>query len=241
MKRTILVTGASKGIGKAVALRLSTAGFTVVVHFGRDAEGAADAVQRIEAAGGEARSLSFDISDRESCRAELARDQEVHGVYYGAVLNAGVADDAAFPAMDGDAWDHVVRTNLDGFYNVLHPIVMPMVSARKGGRIVVMTSVSGLTGNRGQTNYSASKAGLIGAAKSLAVEMAKRDITVNCVAPGLIETQMLDAVPRDEVKRMIPMRRIGKPEDVAGVVAFLCSDEASYVTRQVISVNGGMF
>ena len=163
-----------------------------------------------------------------------------HGTYYGAVLNAGIARDNAFPAMSDDDWDSVLDTNLNGFYNVLRPIVMPLVSARRGGRIVALSSVSGLIGNRGQVNYSAAKAGIVGAAKALAVELAKRNITVNCVAPGIIKTQMTDALPVEDALKMVPMRRLGRPEEVAAVVSFLCSDEASYVTRQVISVNGGM-
>jgi len=170
----------------------------------------------------------------------LDADIEVHGSYYGAVLNAGIARDAVFPAMSADDWDAVLSTNLDGFYNVLHPVVMPMVSARMGGRIVSLSSVSGMTGNRGQVNYSAAKAGIIGATKALAVELARRAITVNCVAPGLIETQMTEGLPLDEMLKMIPMQRIGRPHEVASVVSFLCSDGAAYVTRQVIAVNGGM-
>ena len=164
-----------------------------------------------------------------------------HGTYYGAVLNAGIARDNAFPAMSDEDWDTVLDTNLNGFYNVLRPIVMPLVSARRGGRIVALSSVSGLIGNRGQVNYSAAKAGIIGAVKALAVELAKRNITVNCVAPGIIKTQMVDALPVEDALKMVPMRRLGQPEEVAAVVSFLCSDEAGYVTRQVISVNGGMF
>jgi 3-oxoacyl-[acyl-carrier protein] reductase len=163
-----------------------------------------------------------------------------HGTYYGAVLNAGIARDNAFPAMSDEDWDTVLDTNLNGFYNVLRPIVMPLVSARRGGRIVSISSVSGLIGNRGQVNYSAAKAGIIGATKALAVELAKRNITVNCVAPGIIQTQMVDALPVEDALKMVPMRRLGQPEEVAAVVSFLCSDEAGYVTRQVISVNGGM-
>jgi 3-oxoacyl-[acyl-carrier protein] reductase len=156
------------------------------------------------------------------------------------VLNAGIARDNAFPALEDDEWDSVIDTDLGGFYNVLRPLVMPMVSARRGGRIVTLSSLSGLAGNRGQVNYSAAKAGIIGASKALAVELAKRQITVNCVAPGLVETQMTEGLPLDEIVKTIPMRRLGRAEEVAAVVSFLCSDDASYVTRQVISVNGGL-
>jgi 3-oxoacyl-[acyl-carrier protein] reductase len=163
-----------------------------------------------------------------------------HGPYWGIILNAGIARDAAFPAMSGEEWDSVLDTDLGGFYNALRPAVMPMVSARKGGRIVTISSVSGIMGNRGQVNYSAAKAGIIGATKALALELAKRQITVNCVAPGFIETQMTEGLPTEEIVKLIPMRRAGKPEDVAEAVAYLCSDGAGYVTRQVLSVNGGM-
>ncbi|MCG5240207.1 3-ketoacyl-ACP reductase FabG2 [Azospirillum doebereinerae] len=241
MTKTILVTGASKGIGRAVAVRLARDGFTVAVHYGRDAEGAADTLATIQAAGGEGRVLGFDIADRAACLAALEADMAAHGVPYGVVLNAGIARDTAFPAMTDEDWDSVLGTNLDGFYNVLRPLVMPMVSARRGGRIVTLSSVSGLMGNRGQVNYSAAKAGIIGATKALAIELAKRNITVNCVAPGVIETQMTEDAPLDEALKLVPMRRVGRPEEVAGAVSFLCSDDAGYVTRQVISVNGGMF
>jgi 3-oxoacyl-[acyl-carrier protein] reductase len=240
MKRTILVTGASKGIGRAIAERLARDGFAVTVHYGRDRAGAEASLAAISAAGGEGRLLTFDTADRAKCRDVLEADMAEHGTYYGAVLNAGIARDNAFPAMSDEDWDAVLDTNLKGFYNVLRPIVMPLVSARRGGRIVALSSVSGLIGNRGQVNYSAAKAGIIGAAKALAVELAKRSITVNCVAPGLIKTQMIDALPLEDALKMVPMRRLGRPEEVAAVVSFLCSDEASYVTRQVISVNGGM-
>ncbi len=240
MTRTVLVTGASKGIGGAIARRLARDGFHITVHYGGDRAGAETTLADIAAAGGQGRIVSFDISDRAACAAAIEAEIEAHGPYYGVVLNAGIARDNAFPAMPGADWDLVLRTNLDGFYNVLQPAIMPMVSARQGGRIVTLSSVSGLAGNRGQTNYSAAKAGIIGATKSLAIELAKRNITVNCVAPGLIETAMSAEVPLDEALKMIPMRRAGQPDDVAAVVSFLCSDEASYVTRQVISVNGGM-
>lgn len=240
MTRTILVTGASKGIGRAIAARLARDGFHIVVHYGSDADGASQCLQAVRDAGADGRLLSFDISAREQCRESLERDIAEHGAYYGIVLNAGIARDNAFPAMLDEEWDSVLGTNLDGFYNVLRPTVMPMVSARKGGRIVTLSSVSGLAGNRGQVNYSAAKAGIIGATKALAIELAKRAITVNCVAPGLIETQMIAGLPLDQIRDMIPLRRIGRPEEVAAAVSFLCSDDAGYVTRQVISVNGGM-
>jgi 3-oxoacyl-[acyl-carrier protein] reductase len=239
-ERTILVTGASKGIGRAIAGRLARDGFSLAIHYGLDRAGAEATQEEASNAGVATRLLSFDISDREGCRAALERDMESHGTYYGVVLNAGIARDNAFPAMTDTDWDDVLGTNLDGFYNVLRPVVMPMVSARKGGRIVTLSSVSGLMGNRGQVNYSAAKAGIIGATKSLALELAKRNITVNCVAPGIIETQMTEQIPMDEAMKLIPMRRVGRAEEVAAAVSFLCSDEAGYVTRQVISVNGGM-
>ena len=240
MTRTILVTGASKGIGKAIAQRLAKDGFEIVLHFGKDRAGAEGALEAIQGDGHKGRILTFDLADRAQARSVLEADMEAHGPYWGIVLNAGIARDAAFPALEAEDWDQVIGTNLDGFYNVLRPTVMPMVSARQGGRIVTLSSVAGLVGNRGQVNYSAAKAGIIGATKALAIELAKRNITVNCVAPGIIETQMTENLPLDEVLKAIPMRRIGKPEDVAGIVAFLCSAEASYITRQVISVNGGM-
>jgi len=238
--KSVLVTGSSRGIGKAIALRLARDGYQVVVHC-RSRRLDADAVAaEIEAAGGKARVLQFDIAEREATAAALAADIEAHGCYYGVVANAGVARDTAFPAMTGEEWDQVLGTNLDGFFNVLNPLVMPMVQRRKPGRIVTMASVSGLVGNRGQVNYSAAKAGIIGATKALALELAKRNITVNCVAPGLIETDMTDEVPIEEALKMIPARRIGRPEEVAAAVSYLMSEDAGYVTRQVLSVNGGL-
>jgi len=237
---SVLVTGSSRGIGKAIALRLARDGYDVVLHC-RSQRAEADAVAAdIAAMGRAARVLQFDIGDRAATAAALEADIAEHGCYYGVVCNAGVARDNAFPAMSGEDWDIVLQTNLDGFYNVLNPLVMPLVQRRKPGRIVTLASVSGLIGNRGQVNYSAAKAGIIGATKALALELAKRAITVNCVAPGLIETDMIGDVPMDEALKMIPARRVGKPEEVAAAVSFLIGEEAGYITRQVISVNGGL-
>ena len=238
--KSVLVTGSSRGIGKAIAQRLARDGYTVVVHC-RSRREEADAVAAgIHTDGGQARVLQFDIAERDAASAALLADIDAHGCYYGVVANAGVARDAAFPAMTGEEWDQVLGTNLDGFFNVLNPLVMPMVQRRKPGRIVTMASVSGLVGNRGQVNYSAAKAGIIGATKALALELAKRSITVNCVAPGLIETDMIEEVPMEEALKMIPARRVGRPHEVAAAVSYLMSEDAGYVTRQVLSVNGGL-
>ncbi|WP_266159198.1 3-oxoacyl-ACP reductase FabG [Dyella silvatica] len=241
MSETILVTGSSRGIGRAIALRLAQAGYNLVLHC-RSRRDEAEAVGKaVEALGRSARMLQFDIADRAACAAALEADVEAHGAYYGVVCNAGLARDGAFPALSGDDWDQVLRTNLDGFYNVIHPLIMPMIRRRTAGRSVCITSVSGQIGNRGQVNYSASKAGIIGAAKALAVELAKRKITVNCVSPGLIDTDMIDSdLPLEEALKMIPMQRMGTPEEVAAAVQFLLSAEAGYITRQVLAVNGGL-
>jgi len=238
--RRVLVTGGSRGIGRSVALALARAGFALTLNF-RTRREAAEAVRdEIAVAGGAAALLPFDVADRAAAGEALAKDLAAHGPYYGIVCNAGVNADAPFPAMKPEAWDRVLRTNLDGFYNVLRPLVMPMVRARSGGRIVVLSSVSGVMGNRGQVNYSAAKAGLAGAAKALAVELASRRITVNCVAPGPIATDMIAEAPLEEMLKMIPAGRVGTADEVAAAVAFLLSDEAAYITRQVIGVNGGM-
>jgi 3-oxoacyl-[acyl-carrier protein] reductase len=241
MNHTVLVTGSSRGIGRAIALNLANAGYDVVVHC-RSRREEADAVQaEVETLGRQARVLQFDISDRAASVAALEADVTAHGAYYGVVCNAGLTRDGAFPGLTSEDWDQVLRTNLDGFYNVLHPLVMPMIRRRLPGRIVCITSVSGMIGNRGQVNYSASKAGVIGAAKALAVELAKRKITVNCVAPGLIDTDMLEPeVPVEQILKAIPMERTGTAEEVAAAVRFLLSPEASYITRQVLAVNGGL-
>ncbi|VUD68864.1 3-oxoacyl-[acyl-carrier-protein] reductase FabG [Thalassocella blandensis] len=241
MAETILVTGSSRGIGKACAIALAKAGYNLVLHCRSRIEEAEKVKAEIHYLGRDARILQFDVADREACAKLLEEDIEQHGAYYGVVCNAGVAHDNAFPAITGEQWDKVIHTNLDGFYNVLHPVIMPMIRRRKAGRVVTIASVSGVMGNRGQVNYSASKAGIIGATKALAVELAKRHITVNCVAPGLIETEMTEDAPVEEALKMIPAQRLGKAEEVAGTVNFLMSDEAAYITRQVISVNGGMF
>jgi 3-oxoacyl-[acyl-carrier protein] reductase len=240
MNKSVLVTGSSRGIGKAIALRLARDGYDVMVHC-RSRRDEADAVaQAIVRLGRQARVLQFDVGSRDETAAVLTTDINEHGCYYGVVCSAGVIRDQVFPAMSGEDWDVVIKTNLDGFYNVLNPLIMPMVRRRAPGRIVTLASVSGIIGNRGQVNYSAAKAGIIGATKALALELAKREITVNCVAPGLIETEMIGDAPLEEITKLIPARRIGKPEEVAAAVSFLISEDATYITRQVISVNGGL-
>ena len=240
MSDSVLVTGSSRGIGKAIALRLARDGFDLVVHCHSRRAEADDVAHAVTIMGRQARVLQFDIGARASVAAALEADIAQYGCYYGVVCNAGVIRDNAFPAMSGEDWDIVLKTNLDGFYNVLNPLIMPMVRRRGPGRIVTLSSVAGLIGNRGQVNYSAAKAGIIGATKALALELAKREITVNCVAPGLIETDMTTEVPLVEALKLIPARRVGKPEEVAALVSFLMSADAAYITRQVISVNGGL-
>jgi 3-oxoacyl-[acyl-carrier protein] reductase len=238
--RAVLVTGASKGIGAAIAGALGAQGFTVVVHYRSDRDGAERTAAAIRDQGGAARLVAFDITDRGACRNALEVDIAAHGAYYGVVSNAGIHRDNAFPLLTDADWDEVIRTDLDGFYNVLKPCVMPMVQARRGGRIVTISSVSGVLGNRGQVNYSAAKAGIIGATKALALELAKRKITVNCVAPGLIDNVDLAAEDKERILDLIPVRRLGTPAEVAALVAYLMSDLAAYVTRQVISIDGGL-
>ncbi len=240
MNQRVLVTGSSRGIGKEIAISLANDGFFPVINCRSRIDDAQAVVEQIKSNGGNAGLLPFDIADRENARHVIKADIEENGAFYGVVCNAGVTRDNAFPSITDEDWDKVIHTNLDGFYNVVHPLIMPMIQTRKGGRVVVMSSVSGVAGNRGQVNYSASKAGLIGAAKALAVEVAKRKITVNCVAPGLINTEMVSSELADEAIKMIPARRMGEVKEVASLVSYLFSPNAGYITRQVISVNGGM-
>jgi 3-oxoacyl-[acyl-carrier protein] reductase len=236
----ILITGSGRGIGKATALYLAAKGYDIVLHCKSNVAAAQEVATQIEAMGRKTRLLVFDVNDRQKASDTLTKDVEENGAYYGVVCNAGITADAPFPALTDEQWDGVVNTSLNGFYNILRPIVMDMIRTRKPGRIVTLASVSGIMGNRGQVNYSAAKAGIIGATKALAVELAKRNITVNCVAPGLIETDMLEGVELEHIMKAIPMRRAGQPEEVASIIAYLMSEEAAYITRQVISVNGGL-
>ena len=240
MTKGVLVSGGSRGIGRAIAIALAARGFDVGINYLQNHDAAAETLTTIQAAGGSAYLIPFDVADREVTRLAIMDDMEQRGPYWGVVCNAGITADAPFPLLSGESWDRVMRTNLDAFYNLLHPVVLPMARRRRGGRIVTLSSISGIVGNRGQTNYSAAKAGIIGATKALAQELAKRQITVNSVAPGLIETDMIANLPKEALIDRIPMRRFGKPEEVAALVEFLMSDVAAYITGQVISVNGGL-
>jgi len=237
--KKVLITGASGGIGRAIAFAAAETGYEITAHYNRGKEEAESLKNEITEKGGKAELIQFDVSDREDCREKLEKWTSDNGAFWGIISNAGISADNVFPALSGEEWDQVLRTNLDSFYNVLHPLMMPMCR-KKQGRIITISSVSGIIGNRGQVNYSAAKAGIIGATKALALELASRSITVNCIAPGIIETGMIKELPMDQVLPSIPMGRTGKPEEVAALAVFLLSESASYITRQVISVNGGL-
>ena len=240
MNKTVLITGSSRGIGRETAIYLAKNGFDIVLHCNKNKEKTTDVQKIIEELGRKVRILQFDVSEREQAKKVLLEDIEKNGIYYGVVVNAGITADNSFPAMEDDEWDRVINTTLNGFYNTLRPLILPMIQNRKG-RIVALSSVSGLAGNRGQINYSASKAGIIGAVKALSKEVAKRNITVNCVAPGVIESDMTENLPFEMVQDAIPMRRMGTANEVASLINYLLSEDASYITGQVISVNGGMY
>ena len=243
--KKVLVTGASGGIGRAIAVDAAKAGYYVICHYCGSQAKAEETLNQIKAAGGQGELIQFDVSNRDDCKAKLDELTAKHGVLWGVVNNAGITRDNTFAALSGEDWDKVIHTNLDSFYNVLNPLIMPMASRKnkRGGRIITISSVSGVNGNRGQTNYSAAKAGIIGATKALAVELAGRGITVNAVAPGVIETEMtkaIDPAVYDIIMSTIPMKRAGQPEEIASAITYLLSEGAAYITRQVIEIDGGM-
>ena len=243
--KKILVTGASGGIGRAIAVEAAKAGYYVICHYNGSKGKAAETLAQIKENGGQGELIQFDVSNREDCKAKLDEITAKYGALWGIVNNAGITRDNTFAALSGDDWDKVIHTNLDSFYNVINPLIMPMASRKnkRGGRIITISSVSGVNGNRGQTNYSAAKAGIIGATKALAVELAGRGITCNAIAPGVIETEMTKAIdPQvyEIIMSTIPMKRAGKPEEIASAAVFLLSEGAAYITRQVLTIDGGM-
>jgi len=235
----VLVTGASRGIGAAIATTLAASDRHVWINYRNSKSEAEGVVASIRQLGFDASTLQFDVSDRKACAAVLGACIEKHGGFDIIVNNAGITADVPFPGMEDEQCDSVIQTSLGGFYNVCRPLVMPMIRKR-WGRIVNMTSIAALHGNRGQVNYAAAKAGIIGATKSLARELASRGICVNAVAPGFINTGMIEHISKDQIRQIVPMGRAGSVQEVASVVAFLCSDAASYVSGEVINVSGGI-
>ena len=238
--KTVFISGSSRGIGRACALKLAGQGYGIVLHGKTESDALKETENAVRALGADVRSLHFDVADRETARKALLPDIEANGMYWGVIHSAGISRDVTFAGMQPHDWDSVINTNLQGFYNITQPLIMPLVHERRGGRIIVISSVSGLMGNRGQVHYSAAKAALIGAAKALALELASRKITVNAIAPGLIETDMVTPEVAERALSYIPMKRMGRPEEVAAAAAFLMSEEAAYITRSVIEIDGGL-
>lgn len=238
-----LITGASRGLGKAVAKMLAENGIPILINYQSNKIAAEEVLKAIIDNGGTAELLKFDVSDEREVEASLSKWEKEHPEDYVAYLinNAGIRRDNVMFMMPDKDWFDVINTNLHGFYHVTRRLLPKMMMRKHGGRIVNMSSLSGIKGMPGQTNYSAAKAALIGATKALAQEVASRNVTVNAVAPGFIETDMTKELPQEELKKLVPMNRFGKPEEVAALVAFLCSDKASYITGEVISINGGLY
>lgn len=239
-KRVAIVTGGSKGIGRAISLELAKDGYYIIINYKSDDKAAAQSLKMIKNNGADGEIIKFDVSNLEETRNAINDIASRLNNIEVLVNNAGITADGLFIMMSEDDWDSVINTSLKGFYNITKPVLEKMVS-RKRGSIVSISSVSALIGHRGQANYSAAKAGLIGTSRAIASEVARLGVRVNVVAPGIIETGMIKDIPKDFIKGIIPMARAGHPEEVAKVVRFLCSEDASYITGQVISVNGGMY